>query len=241
MGNLSYIALSRQMALHSMMDVTANNMANMSTPGYKAQNVLFEEYINKTGTNGKIGQVRDAGSYRDVAQGTLSRTNNKLDVALQGTGYFGVSMPDGTTKYTRDGSFTLNDRGEIVTHNGYAVAGESGGPLTIPQGATSITIADDGTVSTEQGVVGKLKVTTFQDEKALLADGNNLYDAHLTKEKPVDSVLVLQGMLESSNVNPVIEMNKMIEVLRMYQSTQNVLNNDHDMTMGMIDKLTKTN
>ncbi len=240
MENLSYIALSRQMALQKLLDVTANNMANMSTPGFKAQNVLFEEYMNKTGTSGKIGQVRDAGGYRDVAQGTLSRTGNKLDVALQGEGYFAVQTPDGSIKYTRDGSFSLNNKGEIVTQNGSTVESENGGPLTIPQGATDIMISDNGSVSTNLGVAGKLKVTSFANEKALINTGNNLYDSHLTVEKPVEGTLVEQGMLETSNVSPVMEMNKMIDILRMYQATQNMLNTDHDMSMTMIDKLTKT-
>jgi flagellar basal-body rod protein FlgF len=239
MENLSYIGLSRQLALRSLMDVTANNIANMNTPGFKAQNIQFREYLNKTPAEGeKISQVRDAGTYRDLGQGVLSPTYNKLDVAVQGDGYFAVQTPEGT-RYTRAGSFSLNSNGEIVTKTGYQVLSDGGSPLAVQPGAANITISEGGTVSSEKGSIGKLKLVTFEDEKGIKAMGDNLYSAGSTQEVPVEKPQVVQGMLENSNVQPVVEMNKMIELLRMYQSTQNMLITDHELMRGMIQKLTK--
>jgi flagellar basal-body rod protein FlgF len=239
MENLSYIGLSRQMALRSLMDVTANNIANMSTPGFKAQSMQFKEYLNSATTEGeKVSEVQEAGTYTDHSQGVLSPTYNKLDVALQGEGYFAVETPEGT-RYTRAGSFSLNSNGEIVTKSGHQVQSDGGGPLALQPGASNVTISEDGTVSSELGGVGKLKVVNFENENKLKPAGDNMYSAEGATEVPVEKPKVTQGMLESSNVQPIVEMNKMIELLRMYQSTQSMLMTDHDLARGMIQKLTK--
>lgn len=240
MENLSYIGLSQQMALHHLMEVTANNMANMNTPGFKSQDVLFREYLNKTGdTEGKISQVQDFGTFRDVSQGALTQTGNPLDVALQGDGYFAVQTQDGI-RYTRAGSFSFNDKGQIVTQSGQAVMSSGNGPLAMQQGAARLTIMQNGEVASEKGSIGKLKIVSFDNEQDLVPVGNGLYEARGTQEKTVAKPYVVQGALEGSNVQPILEMNKMIEILRLYQSAQNMITNDHDMQRSMIQKLTQT-
>ena len=239
MKNLTYIGLSQQMALYNQMDMTANNIANMNTPGFKSQSLLFKEYLNKTpsDTGDKISQVQNYGAYRNTAQGPLTQTSNKLDVAIQGSGYFAVQTPQGT-QYTRNGSFSLNANGEIVTQSGNQVLGTSG-PLTVQQGASQINIMADGEVSTDKGTIGTLKLVSFSNEQALSPVGNSLYDAQQAVPVPVDKPHVMQGMLEGSNVQPITEMNRMLNITRMYQSVQHMLTTDHDEQRTMIQHLTQ--
>ena len=214
-------------------------MANMNTPGFKSQNVLFKEYLNKSQTNGeKISQVQDYGTYRDLGQGSLIQTFNNLDLALHGDGFFAVKAGS-DIRYTRAGAFSLNSDREIVTGEGFQVMSDSGGSIVIPSDAARITIASDGSVSTEKGSVGKLKVVTFDALQRLKSIGNGLFDAGDAREKPVDTVSVEQGMLENSNVQPLLEMNKMIKIMRMYQSAQNMLVTEHERMRSVIQKLTK--
>jgi flagellar basal-body rod protein FlgF len=238
MENVSYVGLSQQMALQREMEITANNIANMNTSGFKAQGVMFLEYLNKAQAGDQpLRQVMDYGVYRNLAPGTMKQTFNKLDVAVQGDGYFSVQTPAGV-RYTRDGSFTLNSNKELVTQQGYQVLGD-GGPIAIQADAHDITITDQGDISTEKGALGKLKVVTFANQQALKPVGNNLLDAGSEPESAIDIPKVSQGMVEASNVNPVVEMNKMITILRAYQSAQKMLMDDHQRQLGAIQKLTQ--
>jgi flagellar basal-body rod protein FlgF len=238
MENVSYIGLSQQIALHRLMDVTANNMANMNTPGFKSQNVLFKEYLNKPQEDGeRVSQVQDYGTYRDLTQGALTHTSNQLDLAIQGEGYFAVQTAQGV-RYTRDGSFSLNNQGEIVTKAGHKVLSNVSGPLIVQPGATHISITEGGTVSTEKGLVGKMKLATFENQQTIIPIGDNLYYAQDATELP-STAPVKQGMIETSNVQPVLEMNKMIEILRMYQAAQNMLVTDHERIRSMVQRLTR--
>lgn len=239
MENISYVGLSQQVALQREMDVTANNIANMDTPGYKTQSLLFLEYINKGGDkNEKLKQVNDYGMYRDLSTGALKQTFNKLDVAIQGEGYFAVQAPGGVM-YTRDGGFALNSKGEVVTKAGYQVLGDNGSPLTIQPGAADITITPQGNIATEKGTVGKLKIVSFDNAQMLKPVGNNLLDAGQASGQPVADPHVEQGMIESSNVNPIVEMNKMMQISRMYEATQHMLLDDHQRILSAIQKLTQ--
>ena len=239
MENLNYIGLSQQMSLYHQMDVVANNIANMNTPGFKSQNLLFKEYLNNTAQEGeKIAQVQDYGTYRDTKQGSLTQTSNNLDIAVQGDGYFAVQTPQGI-RYTRDGAFSIGATGNIVTQSGYQVVSSDGNPITIQQGTARITIMTNGEVATETGTIGKLKLVNFANEQSLVATGGGLYDAQGAPEQNVDKPHVLQGFLESSNVQPITEMNKMISITRLYQAVQHMLMTDHDNARQMIQKLTQ--
>lgn len=241
MENISYIGLSQQMALKQQMDITANNMANINTPGFKSQGVLFLEYLNKpkqSGVGGEaVKQVLDFGSYRDLSAGPLRQTHNDLDFAIQGDGYFSVQTPSGV-RFTRDGGFSLSADRTIVNKSGHPVMGDAG-PLVIQEGASKITVTRDGTVTTDLGEVGRIKVSAFDRPQEMTEIGDNLYDASKLAEKPADGAQVIQGSIEGANVNPVVEMNKMIEILRSYQATQRMLMNDHERIRGAIQKLTR--
>lgn len=242
MENISYIGLSHQVALRQQMNIAANNIANISTPGFKGQSMLFLEYLNKdehAPRSTTIKQVLDFASYRDVTQGTLRQTFNDLDVALQGDGYLAVQTPGGI-RYTRDGALSLNAQRELVNASGYPVLDDGDNPITLPENAAKINISADGTVSSEAGVAGRLKLVDFENPQALRELGENLYSAP-DGEQPLatDETKVIQGALEQSNVNPILEMNKMIEVLRNYQAAQRMIMNDHERIRTAIQKLSK--
>ncbi|MBU6476257.1 MAG: flagellar hook-basal body complex protein, partial [Alphaproteobacteria bacterium] len=195
MENLTYIGLSQEIALNRQMNMVANNIANMSTPGYKSEGVLFKQYITQAPQGGeKVSEVQESGTYRDLTEGPLTNTSNKLDAAIDGAGYFAVMTPQGI-RYTRDGSFSLNGSRELVTKQGYPVMDVSDNPLTLQPGATGVNITSDGHISTSVGPVGQLKVATFTDPQALKAEGGDLYSAGNMIEQPADSSKVLQGML----------------------------------------------
>ena len=240
MENISYVGISQQTSLTQQMEVTANNLANMSTPGYKAQSTLFTDYVTADNAKEKLHQTQNFATYRDLSLGNLQQTHNKLDMAISGDGYFAVSTANGV-RYTRDGGFALNLNHELVSKTGNLLLSQNGNPIAIPPDATQITIADDGTIASEFGDLGRVKVATFANPQALVKEGDNLYNAGTQAELPADNMHIEQGVLEGSNVSPVVEMNRMVELMRMFQAAQNMLLTDHDRIRGAIQKLTSIN
>lgn len=244
MENSIYTGLSLQQALQVKMDLIANNMANLTTPGYKSQNMVFTEFVAKT-DNGErpkdnLSMVLDYGHYQNSQAGPMQSTGNPLDVALQGPGWFGVQTPEGTM-YSRAGNFQINTNGELVTGSGQLVAAEGGGSIIIPPDAKEIKISKDGTVATDQGPVGRIGVFEFINDQSLQATGNGLYKAGSQQDPgtPAQNTDILQGMLEGSNVQPVLEMTRMLDTLRSYQNTQRMLQNEHDRERTMIQRMTR--
>ena len=244
MDNSLLVSLSQQLAAYRAMDVIANNLANVSTPGFKREAAKFEEYVAMMrpaeGQKGMqpVSFVKDAGVIRDTGQGNVEQTGATFDLAISGKGYFAVQTPAGL-RYTRDGHFSLDGNGNLVTSQGYQVQGD-GGALTITPNDGDINIAPDGTVSSVvNGVgnqLGKLKVVEFADDRQLVKQGSNLYS---TSQTPTASaaVNVRQGALEASNVQPVIEISKMIEVMRAYEATANLSKSQEDMMRQAVERL----
>lgn len=231
MENTTYIALSREAALWRQMEVVANNMANANTPGYKTQETMFREFLVPTRSNNRalgnnLSFVQDVGTVRDTREGPLSKTDNTLDFAVHGEGYFQVETEAGM-RYTRDGHFRLDEGGMLVNSAGYAVMDNRDQPIIFAPNESNITVAPDGTVSTENGKVATLKVVKFENEQAMRKVGGNLYETAQTPEV-VARPAILQGMLEESNVQPVTEMTHMMTVLEEYQS--NVKSIDEEYT-----------
>jgi flagellar basal-body rod protein FlgF len=224
--------------------VLANNCAIVSTPGFKRESSKFEEYIARMrpaeGQKGlqNVSFVKDAGTLRDQSQGNIEQTGATYDVAIQGGGYFAVQTPQGL-RYTRDGHFSLDASGNLVTSQGYQVQGD-GGAITIAPTDGDIMIAPDGTVSSVVNGVGtqlaKLRVVDFANPAAMTREGGNLYS---TTQAPVTPpiVTVRQGSLESSNVQPVVEISHMIEMMRAYEATATLSKSQEDMMRQAIDKL----
>lgn len=238
MENSIYIGLSRQIALERQMEMVANNVANMNTPGYKANKPLFEQYlIGSDFSKEEMSMVYDYGQYKVEMQGAFKTTGNELDVALDGPGYFMVETPEGT-KYTRAGNFTLNAEGEIVTAAGNRVLDAGEKPITIPQGARDIKITQDGQVTSTAGNAGQLGVMEFENMQELRPTGDGYY---MTEAEGVamEATTVRQGMVEQSNVQSILEMTNMIDVSRTYQSINKMMQSEHDRQRNVIQKLTE--
>lgn len=240
MDNTLLVSLSHQLAAYRSMDVIANNLANLSTPAFKREAVKFEEFVQQVqpseGESGPqtISFVKDTGVVRDLSEGRLQTTGAPFDLAINGQGYFTVQTAAGE-RYTRNGHFTLNGDGQLVTGGGDPVLGD-GGAITVTVDDGDVHIAADGTVSGKQGQIGKLKVVDFADDRALQKEGASLYS---TSQSPVAATdaKVSQGMLETSNVEPVIEISHMIDVMRAYQATSSLSQSQDDLKRQAIDKL----
>jgi len=249
MENALLIGLSRQTALERQLDVIANNIANVNTTGYKADNTLFEEYLNTpahednfVGSDRRVSFMQDRGTYRDMTQGAVEGTANPLDVAIDGSAFLTVQTPGGE-RYTRDGSLHIDNQGQLVTAAGNPVLGGSG-PIVFQPTDHDINIAPDGTVTVVEGtsrtdsVRGKLRLVNFTDAQKMLKQGFNLYAAGEggTPQQDTKST-VRQGFIEKSNVNSVAEMSRMMEVSRAYTSIANLMNQQAELQKTAIQQL----
>jgi flagellar basal-body rod protein FlgG len=225
-----------------LLDNTANNLANANTTGFKTSQVEFQDLLYSTmlqpGALAVQGQqipvgvqlgngVRVASNTRLFTAGSLNMTGNSLDVAIQGNGFFQVQAPDGSTRYTRDGSFRMNSNGDLVTANGLYMLPR----ITIPPGVTSISIGNDGTVSVTTAnspnaatQVGQIQLAQFPNAAGLSADGSNLYEQSPASGNPTvgnpglnGTGTLLNGNLENSNVQVVNELVNLIQAQRAYE------------------------
>ena len=243
MENTSYVALSRQTALWNRMDVVANNLANMNTDGYRAQHSLFHDYVVKApGGEGpfdeKIAYVQDYGNWRDTRPGPVHMTGNPLDVAIEGEGFFRIDTPEGE-RFSRLGRFHLDNEGQIVTAQGHPVLSEAGEPFFLAPNERDVTINGDGSVSTENGLIGNIALASFEDQQKLRSVGHGLFTTDQDPQ-PVDTPNLVQGGLEGSNVKPLQEMTNMIEVQRAFEATQQMIEREDQRLSKAIETITKT-
>jgi flagellar basal-body rod protein FlgF len=238
------------MTLDRQFDVVANNIANINTNGFKADHMLFEEYLNSKAhednfklADRRISYVQDRGTFRDFSEGALEQTNNPLDVAISGDAFFTVQASGGE-RYTRDGNLQINPTGQLVTAKGDAVLGTSG-PIVFQPTDHDITISADGTITVQEGTArtdsirGKLRLVSFTDAQKLLKQGDNLYSAGEGGAAPAQDIksTVRQGYVEKSNVSSVVEMSRMIEINRTYANVANMLSQEADLHKSAIEKL----
>jgi flagellar basal-body rod protein FlgF len=247
--NTLLVGLSRQMVLERQLDVVANNVANVNTNGFKADQQLFEEYLNSgahednfKGADRRVSYVQDRGTYRDFSQGAMQRTGNPLDIAVSGQGFLTVQTAAGE-RYTRDGNLQKNNLGQLVTAAGDPVLG-TGGPIVFQPTDHDINISPDGTVTVVEGsnrtdsIRGKLRIASFADPKSVQKQGNNLYAAIGGAAPQQDlTTTVQQGFVEKSNVSAVSEMSHMVEVTRAYSQIASMLQTQSDMRKNAIEKL----
>ena len=241
MINSLWISKTGMEAQQMQLDVISNNLANVSTTGFKRASAVFEDLMYQnlrqvgassseqsqlpTGLQVGLG-VRTVATSRSFSQGNLQQTNNKLDVAIQGNGFFQVTMPDGTTSYTRDGSFQLDNQGRLVTATGLPIA--SG--VTVPANATAVSIASDGTVSaqipgsTTPQSIGTIALASFVNPAGLEPKGQNLFAETVSSGQPTTGTAgangmgsLMQGFVETSNVNVAEELVTMIQTQRAYE------------------------
>jgi len=241
MDNAQLLGLQTQRVLQRRLDVAANNLANVNTTGFKADTLVLEE-ADDTAAHADdnprdIRFVRDIGLTRDMRQGDIAFTGNPLDVAIQGNGFFMVQGPGGKTMYTRDGAFTLSSDGQLQTSDGHAVLSSGGAPIQIDvsQGEDPV-IGRDGAIKVAGVEVGRIGTANFVAPGALSKVGDNLWEAHNNASAEFDGVLV-QGALEGSNVRPVVELTRLIEISRAYQSAQNIVSGTDDLRRRAIQTL----
>lgn len=242
MENALLIGLSRQVGLARELEVIANNVANMNTTGFKARSLRFEEYLMPTASadafmtpDKPLSYVVDKGSGLDFSGGAIERTGNPLDIAVKGDGVIAVSTPQGE-RYTRNGALQVNERGELVTSDGYRVLGD-GGPITFDATETGIGIGKDGTVSSNLGPKGKIKLMAVPNPGQLQNAGFNLYSASSPLTAAGRDVMVESGAVEHSNVKPVIEMSRLIEVNRTYSTIAALLQRNDELSRTAVERL----
>lgn len=218
MGSGYYAACAGLRAESQALELIASNVANISTTGYRGQEPIFHSLLASAGhqlTDPLNHAINDfgvlEGSRTDLTSGTLERTGNSLDLAVEGKGFFAIKA-QGETRYTRNGNFQVSAKGQLTSSTGEPVLGESGLPIVLPSG--DISISPDGTISSGGAVAGKLKVVEFAPGTVPLAAGNSYYSVPATALRPSPDSNVRQGMLESSNVNSVKAVVDMIAVQR---------------------------
>jgi flagellar basal-body rod protein FlgF len=246
MENASLVGLSRQVALSRELDVIANNIANMTTTGYKADGSLFEEYLSSSaraaGNGGRVSYVRDRGIWHDMSQGPVERTGNPLDIAINGNGFLTVQTARGQ-RYTRNGALQINANGQLVTGEGDAVLG-TGGPIVFQPNDRQISISPDGSVSVREGnsktdtVRGRIQLVSFANPQSLQKDGGSTFNApNGVTPQPAANSTIVQGAVEKSNVKGVAEMSRMIEITRTYTQIAAMLQQQDSQGQQAIDKL----
>jgi flagellar basal-body rod protein FlgF len=221
MQNGLYVALSAQVALERRLETIASNVANMNTPGYRADGVSFEVQVAKAGDN-RLSYVSPGSGFISRRSGALISTGNPFDVAVQGDGFFAINGPAGVI-YTRDGRMRLSDTGALETLEGHPVLDVGGAPIQLDAGGAPPTIAADGMVNQNGRQVAAIGLFALDESAKLTRAGNSGF----TSDKPAQPVLdftqngVVQGTIESANVNPLQEMTKLIAVTRAFDGVTN--------------------
>jgi flagellar basal-body rod protein FlgF len=252
MENVLLIGLSRQTALQRELDIVANNIANVNTTGFKADGAVFAEFLQNRASSEqfalpdrRMSMVQDRMSWHDMSQGTIQQTKGPLDIAIDGEGMMVVQTPRGE-RYTRNGALQLNSAGELVTLTGDKVLGENG-PIVLQATDQDIEITKDGTIKVREGVSlntdstrGKIRLVTFPNPQGLRKDGASTFAApEGMQPTPVADANrnIVQGSIEKSNVRPVVEMSRMIELTRAYTEVATLLQQQSDVRKNSIQQL----
>ena len=243
MQNAMTVALSRLVAQQRAMDVTATNLANADTPGFKTGRTLFADWLStQTGADTARGDkvlsyTQDRATYREQTQGALTYTANPLDLAITGDGFFTVQTKAGPM-LTRAGRFGLQTDGSVADADGNALLDVQGQPMRVAAADTILHVAGDGTLSSENGTLGKIGVVTPADPNRVQAQGDRLFSTE-TNTSAVARPRVLEGALEESNVQPVAETTRMMNELREFQFVTQFVQAESERQQTAIDKLTQ--
>ncbi|SIS76423.1 flagellar hook-basal body complex protein [Paracoccus saliphilus] len=238
MENAIYAALTRQSGLMKEMRVVANNMANASTTGFRREGVIFAEHLAAVDRHGDtLSMAHARGRMVDLRQGVLTQTNGSFDLAIEGEGFFMVETPEGN-RLTRAGAFMPSAEGELMNADGHRLLDEGQAPIIIPAGATGIAIGSDGTLSANGLPFGRIGVFAAPDPAGMFHKGGTSF-ATDTDPEPVEDPRIRQGFLEESNVDPVFEITRMIEVQRAYELGQSFLDREDQRIRSAITAMTR--
>ena len=238
MDNATYATLTRQSGLLNELQIVANNIANANTTGYKAEGMMFSEFVADLGPQSdSLSMAAARIRLTDRTQGTLTQTGGTFDLAIEGDGYFLVDTPDGQ-RLTRAGSFTPNQNGELVTMDGNRVLDAGGAPVFVPTGAGAVGIAADGTISAGGTAVGQIGIVAPSNPEEMRRQTGTLFEAP-SGFGPAPQGRVLQGFVEDSNVNPIAQVSRMIEVQRAYEMGQSFLETEDNRIRGVIQSISR--
>lgn len=243
LDNIAYIGLSRQMTLRRALDVAANNIANSDTTGFKVEQLMVGA---KPGPPAKDAEVKgpaqfnvDGGIARDFSQGELKKTGAPLDVALEGPGFLTVQTATGN-RYTRDGRLSSDAQGRLVNAHGEPVLDSSGGVITLDPTQPAPSISADGVVSQGSLRIAQIGIVEFPSPAVLSKQGENLYlNTSNAQPTPALNTRLQQGMLEGSNVKPVLEITNLIQISRAYEQVSQMISSANDLSQTAIDRLGK--
>jgi flagellar basal-body rod protein FlgF len=243
MEQTTYVALSRMIALQRQTEMTAHNIANANTPGFKGSRKVFGDYlltqhrVDQPSGARTIHFVQDRATHRDHAESPKSRTGNPLDIALASDGFLAFETPRGE-RFGRNGRLTLDPNGRITSSEGYPVLSTQGTPLVVAPNESSITIAADGTVSTPNGEIGRLRVVRFEQPQKLVAEGATLYRPEEGQEpQAVAAPQVMQGMIEESNIQPVVELTLLMAQQREFEFNAQFVEREGERSQQAIERL----
>ena len=241
MDNASNIVLSRLSSQMRAMEVTSNNLANLSTPGYRAERVVFADWLSAQkhttipAGDRNLAYVQDRATYRERAEGTITHTGNPLDLALSGDGYFTVQTAGGT-RLTRAGRFTLQADGTIADEAGNALLDVNNQKLRTAPSDTVLTVSADGAINSQNGPIGKIAVVTPSDPNKLTAEGGRLLRADVPVT-PVANPKLVQGAVEDSNVGATTELVRMMDTERGFQMATQFIEAESTRRQSAIDKI----
>jgi flagellar basal-body rod protein FlgF len=240
MDNTTLITLSRQGAMRRSMDVIANNLANLNTTAFKTETVLFEEYLAdvtaEDGTTEQLTLVRDYGNLRNVSEGSFYETGSELNLAIRGDAYMVTVTDEGEERYTRNGSLSVDEEGQLIAASGDPILNSDGSPIIIGTSDYNFNIAKDGSISTSDGPKGKLMLVRFENQQMMRKVGSGTFSTEETP-LPVEKTSIIQGMLERSNVSSILEMTRMIDVSRSYMSAAKAMETNGSLIRKAINEL----
>lgn len=227
MDNPSYVTLARQSGLLKNLDVVSNNISNMSTTGFRREGVVFTEVVERLSVlGGSSSQAGARGRLTDFGQAALRATGGAFDLAIEGDGFFVIETEQGPA-LTRAGAFARNAEGDITTPDGRRLLDEGEAPVFIPADAGEVAIATDGTISADGQPLGRIAVVTVEDRSLLSRAQGGLFTTDQAFI-PADDASVFHGFVEGSNVDPVRELTRMIEIQRAYEMGQSFLSNEDE-------------
>ncbi|MEO0859503.1 MAG: flagellar hook-basal body complex protein [Pseudomonadota bacterium] len=233
MSDSIYPTLGRQAGLLREMDVIAQNIANASTTGYRSSGVIFSEFVVDAGKgNPSVSMSFGNGRRTEMEQGGLEMTGGTLDLAIEGDGFFLVDV-GGTTHLTRAGAFVAGADGQVQTVEGHPLLDQGEAPVVIPPGAAELYVAPDGTISADGQPVAQVGLVRPTDPVQLQRHAGTMFNANGAFE-PVENPRIMQGALESSNVNPVIEIARMVTVQNAYELGQNFMEKEDERLRTML-------
>lgn len=236
MENAVYTTLNRQSGLMAEMRVVANNIANLSTTGFRKEGVIFAEHVvDLRRVEPSLSMASAEGRIVNLAQGALVKTGGTFDLAIEGEGFFQIDTPAGP-RLTRAGAFTPSPDGELVTAEGNRLLDLSGAPVFVPTDAGEVAVAHDGTITAGGNPVAQIGLFRPIDPTGLLPAGATLFEVRGGIE-PSDGASIFQGFLENANVNPVSEIARMIEVQRAYEMGQGFLDSEDQRIRSVIQTL----